>query len=43
MTLWIASSAALVIVILVLLREARIRRVLQRFVGKMLRQREAPP
>ena len=43
MALWIASSAALAIVILALVREKRIRHVLQGLVRRMLRQREAPP
>lgn len=41
--LWLASSGALVIVILALVRETRLRGVLQRLVRRTLRQQEGPP
>ena len=41
--LWLASSGAFLIVILVLVRETRLRGVLQRFVRRTLQQQEGPP
>ncbi|MEI6358040.1 MAG: hypothetical protein WCP53_13225 [Verrucomicrobiota bacterium] len=42
-TMWLASSIALAVVILLLAREAWLRGVLQRFVRRLLQQREEPP